>query len=813
MSSNPSARRAANAIMVAAVASLWPTTLAAQAVRGVVVDQGGTPVPGVIVTLLDSVGSTAARALTDERGEFRVGTRRPGAYRLSTLRIGFRPVSSELFTLGAGEDATRRVAVSVVPFSLSAVRVSGRSECSAAGDPNTATFAVWEQARAALTATHLTAGSRAIMATTVAYERTLDASGRRVVTQDARVRSDYVTQPWRSISPDSARRVGFIVIDRDGSTTYYAPGLQVLLSDTFLEDHCFRLARSRDAARLGIAFEPTEARRAARTVARIRGTLWLDRASSELRSVEFRYMNTASAAEEHAGGSMDFARMKNGAWVISRWAIRMPALEYRVRTREVGGTDTTVSEIHVAGGELAMARRGNDTLWARPALVVMGIVRDSTSGAPAAGARVTLAGTQLTGTADARGRFSIAGVLPGQYTLEVRTASLDSAGASFPAPFAITDSASAEVELRVPSAAQMIAAFCGGKRLDDPGIVIGTVAMLGDSVPPRGVKVIAEWREKRLWTNAGRNSAGVDEQTRWLEVRADARGGFRLCGVPTGTALTLRAEHDSAAVASPATVRIDPAGRFARAELLLDRATTRGAALTGLVVDSAQRPIADAEVALPDLPKGALTNDRGAFRVDDIPPGPHRVTVRRLGYGPLDTTVNFRANQTVDRRIHLTRVVALDSVSVVAQHYVIPSFEEHRRIGLGKFWTRDGLKPQEGRAMSEILSQTAGVNLVRGTGSYAWIQSTRMPPSLSGIGVYSPTDAEALAGMKPGCYSRVYVDNVLMNPGDPAEPFNVNTLPPNMIEAMEWYAGPSEIPFKYNKLNTACGVLVIWTRR
>ncbi len=797
-----------------ATSLITPQRAAGQTVRGVVTSDAGSPIPGVVVSLLDSMTATMARALTDDRGEFRLTARHPGTYRLSTLRVGFRPTSSERFTLGAGEEVSRRLTVSAVPVALSAVRVSGRSACSAPGDSTAATFAAWEQARGALAATQLTAGSRAIMATTVAYERTLDPSGRRVVDQTATAHSDYVRNPWRSISPDSARRVGFIVTDRDGATTYYAPGLQVLLSDMFLEDHCFRLARSRDVSRLGIAFEPTRARRGDRNVARIRGTLWLDRASSELRSLEFRYVNASTAQQEHAGGDMEFTRMKNGTWVISRWGIRMPALEYRVRSQALGGTDTTVSEIRVAGGELALALQGRDTLWARPPLVIAGTVVDSASGAPGAGTRVTIAGTQLTTTADGRGRFKLAGALPGQYTLDVRTPSLDSVGVSYPVPLTLTDSASGVIEVRVPSASQVVAAFCGTRRLNAPGIVIGSVAMRGDSVPPRGVKVIAEWREQRLRQGAVAGTPLTDDQTHWLEARADSRGGFRLCGVPAGTALTLRAEHDSAALLAPATVRIDPASRFARAELVLDRAATRGATLTGLVVDSAQRPIADAEVALPDLPKGALSNDRGAFRVDDIPPGTHRVTVRRLGYGPLDTTVVFRANQTVDRRVHLTRVVALDSVNVIASHDSIPSFDEHRKIGLGKFWTRDDLAKYEGGALDQVLAEDPGVSLVRGiTGSYAWIRSTRKPISLFNTGEYIPERHETLLGMKPGCYARVYVDDVLMNPEDPAVPFDVNQLSPNLIEAIEWYSGVSQIPHKYSKLNTACGVLVIWTRR
>jgi hypothetical protein len=52
-----------------------------------------------------------------------------------------------------------------------------------------------------------------------------------------------------------------------------------------------------------------------------------------------------------------------------------------------------------------------------------------------------------------------------------------------------------------------------------------------------------------------------------------------------------------------------------------------------------------------------------------------------------------------------------------------------------------------------------------------------------------------------------------MNQGSAAEPFDVNSIPPETIEAIEWYAGPAQTPSEYNNLNTACGVLVIWTHR
>src|ERR1041384_3708130 len=71
--------------------------------------------------------------------------------------------------------------------------------------------------------------------------------------------------------------------------------------------------------------------------------------------------------------------------------------------------------------------------------------------------------------------------------------------------------------------------------------------------------------------------------------------------------------------------------------------------LAGFVTDSAKAPIAGAEVALPDLKRATLTDDRGRFRIDSIPFGAQRVSVKRIGYGPLETTVEFNAPQVIRR--------------------------------------------------------------------------------------------------------------------------------------------------------------------
>lgn len=706
-------------LLTAAFVTLGAAPMArAQTVAGVVADSAGTPVPGVVVLMLDSASNPAARALTNDRGEYRVATPRPATYRLQTLRIGFRPSTSEPIALLSGQEVTRRLVLTSIPMQLATIRVEGKSSCRAIGDA--ATVAVWEQARTALTATQITASARAVTATTLTYDRTLDAGARRVLAETASVNTQFVTQPWRSLPPQRAREVGYVTEAADGMVTYWAPGLDVLLSNQFIEDHCFRLVNASDKRRIGIAFQPTPERQNRREIAELRGTLWLDRASAELRRLEFRYVNLSAEQESAAGGAMEFVRLRNGTWAVSAWNVQMPQLELQVRTRSLGGNQVRITAVKVTGGELELAVRGtNDTLWARPPLTLAGVVVDSASGAPAAGARVRLGDAGAEVSADARGRFTIPGVLPGQYTLGVRTASLDSLSTIHQAPITFLR-ADTPIELRVPTGAQVAAALCGNRALGASGMIVGTVRVRGDSTLPRSARVVGEWLDS---TSA--DVAPASRQVRWVEARPDARGTFRVCGVPLNTAIALRAEADSMG-ATPTTVQITT-GRTARAELVLDPAVSRGAVFMGRVLmDSTQGPIAGAEITLSTATQTVVSNDAGEFRLSGVPPGQHRVLVRRLGYGPLDTTITFAPNQTVDRRIYLRRVVTLDSVTVTAERVVIASFEEHRTRGFGRFLTREQLAKQEGRMLTDVLRELEGARILQGIGNHAWLTSSRV---------------------------------------------------------------------------------------
>ncbi|HWH49981.1 MAG TPA: carboxypeptidase regulatory-like domain-containing protein [Gemmatimonadaceae bacterium] len=785
-----------------AFVAAWPAASPAQAIAGRVSDEGGQPVAGVLIQLLDSASVSVGRALSNQRGEYLIRAPSLGSFRLRTLRIGYRPTTAALFVVTGRERLIHDVMIEGLPISLDTIRVVGTTTCHITSDTALDIYEIWEQARAALTATRLTETSGGITVTTVAYERVFEGNSQHVTAARSLVRTNLAKQPWASAGVEGLRRTGYVFQDGD-STTYLAPGLDVLLSDAFLEDHCFSITESSDAHLIGVAFRPARVT----SVADIKGTLWLDRKSAELRTLEFGYTHLPAAQAAASGGTMDFARMRDGTWVIDRWGIRMPVLRTE---RWEAALESRVVEVHMAGGELALARRGSDTLWASPPLTITGVVRDSTSGVPITGGRVALGGTSLAGATDSTGRFRIAGVLPGEYALDVHTTSLDSIGAVRETPIVVT-SDSKSFDVRVPAARALATAICHDANVprsrEASGTVIGAVHRPDHA--PAAARVTAEWDEI---ATAGPAS---NKSRRTLDSRTDANGAFHLCGVPLGVAVRVGVHSDSVA-APPVEVTVPPHVGFAIVGITLERrpAVTL---FNGVVLsDTTDRPIPGADVSLPELDRATRTDDHGVFHFPDVPVGDHRVVVRRVGYAPIDQTLRFAAAAVVNKRILLERVVTLDSVVSSASASAISSFEEHRKLGLGSFITRDELAKRESSHLSEILEQIRGVQVNRGTGNHAWVARSRGSTSISAGGVL---DGDPQLGAKTACYAAVYLDGqaVYHKYGGTqvgvGHLFDVNSISPGQIEAIEYYAGPAETPPEYSGLNSTCGVLVIWTRR
>ena len=806
----------ATGVVAGLLATLSGSVASAQMVRGVIVDRDDRVLIGAVTLLLDSASRTVAQDLTNKSGEFHLRAPSDGVYRIRALRIGFRPTVTHPFNLRSDQDISQRISLDALVLMLDTVRIGGKGACRRVdADSSGLVFTVWEQARTAMTAAQLTNTRRTIRATTIDYQRVLEPNGGRIRSERSSIATQFVRQPWRSLTADSLRHIGYVVSEPGDSRIYYAPGLDVLLSAEFVADHCFRLARSSNARQIGLEFEPSPDRR---RIPEITGTLWLTRGNVELQSLEFRYANVTQETREHAGGEMRFGQLGDGGWVISEWSIRMPQLERPAATRSFRGQRLPdeglyVAEVHVTGGTVSTLLSGRDTVWSHPPITFAGVVLDSLSAKGIANSRVVLAGTRREGTSDNRGRFSIAGVPPGAYTVKVRTPSLDSINTAYEFNVVIFDSAAA-FEIRAPLAQQVAARLCGQSFSEGHGIISGRLTIAnGDSIPG-DANLFARWFVRRGNAQFGEQLPVEERRTPGTRVAED--GTFRLC-VPTNTSIDLVAGSKESESAELTGLRISPDVRYVQADLQLVRIKADHALFTGNVrVDSTQQPIANAEVSLVDLERITTTNAIGAFRLADVPPGKHRVQVRRLGYGPLEMDLLFAAGERVERRIYLQRVTALDSVLVIAPTVGrgMESFEAHRQLGLGHFLTRSDLSKAEGRSVEATLYQLPGIRFAYGHPRKLWAIGGRGARGVDSRILARGDIEDREAGSQPNCYALVYVDKARVYSGRRDEHlFDLSSIRPDQLEAVEYYAGGAQTPSEYTDLGSSCGVLVLWTRK
>jgi hypothetical protein len=104
---------------------------------------------------------------------------------------------------------------------------------------------------------------------------------------------------------------------------------------------------------VGLAFEPASDAR----VIDISGTMYLDAENSELRSLDFTYENLELPVDtRQLGGTVEFARLPSGAWIVQHWAIRVPVIIQGPPRRSSGGRDLPprriLSGIDEGGGQV-----------------------------------------------------------------------------------------------------------------------------------------------------------------------------------------------------------------------------------------------------------------------------------------------------------------------------------------------------------------------------------------------------------------------------------------------------------------------------
>lgn len=456
------------------------------------------------------------------------------------------------------------------------------------------------------------------------------------------------------------------------------------------------------------------------------------------------------------------------------------------------------------------------------AQIARGQVVDSVTGDPLAGGRVLLvdAGGRVAGrtVTDPDGLFLVRGTTAGRYRLRVEAEGYRAS--EFP-PFDLgSDQVRAYVLLVAPVAPAgdaagevdaAIARVCPEGAPRDHPVLVGLVtdAVTGEPVPDAEVRLswstVPEILRVRVDLDDAEGSAV-----------SGASGFYAVCGAPLGTRLLLHAMAGDR-LSEIVALEFDDGGvhrngRFARMatslwrqDLTLLPPERRAATVTGVVTDGAGALLAGAAVRVAGTDIQTLTNSRGAFRLEALPPGHVEIEVERAGYQSAQHRLTLAAADTVTLPRDLfqlpPQVAMLPPVTVEGRasptRRDLSDFWRRRESTPGSFITREEFeKAGNVQRTTDVLRRMRGLNIRPGYGHLDWLITTRRGSSRGSMG------AE--------CFPLVFMDRVYI--GTTAS-LNVDQqIPVVNIEAVEVHASATGLPPEFNRRGSTCGVIVFWTR-
>ena len=204
-------------------------------------------------------------------------------------------------------------------------------------------------------------------------------------------------------------------------------------------------------------------------------------------------------------------------------------------------------------------------------------------------------------------------------------------------------------------------------------------------------------------------------------------------------------------------------------------------------------PLRGAQVLIENTAMGGVTDAAGTLRLEGVPIGAWRVTVRYLGYAPETQAVELVELRPAVAGFALSlQSIPMAEVRVRASAGVRrlagAGFYHRKQHNPGAFVVRSDIEKRNPQRLSDMLRTIPGVHLA----------STRVGDDQRASMLRSVPNRR--------CPIQYFVDGVS------AMGFNIDDVAPGSIEALEIYRGASEIPPDFNRGTALCGVIVIWTR-
>ncbi len=335
----------------------------ADSLGGIAVDSAGGPMYGALVVAYDAQGKVVARAVSGRRGVFMMPMPTADSARLVVDRVGYQSPRAIMAPSGA-RPATFSLLVSSTRLRFSGDKAKQRGACGTPRDATSEVALLWNAARVVLESSQLRFGREDVVRKISQFDRVLATDGTVISNGTPRERDVTSGPPYTSLSPDSIDAAGYVVESRDNAS-YYAPDANIMLSPGFAERSCFGVVAP-TAERpdlVGLSFKPQANRDGIKDIG---GIFWFSRETLELQKMEYRYTNVPTAfVAARVGGELTFTLLPVGAWIISRWEVRMPqgeiqsqiALQHSIARER---RQVTVERVLAAIGEVRSVRIGAD---------------------------------------------------------------------------------------------------------------------------------------------------------------------------------------------------------------------------------------------------------------------------------------------------------------------------------------------------------------------------------------------------------------------------------------------------------------------
>lgn len=743
------------------------TPARAQTVSGTLTDRAtGAPIPGAVVVLEDSVGNERLFGLSDENGRFALRHAAPGTHVLRIDRPGVESIWSPPIALGAGAATDLELPLPADSVDLRGLLTGGATACHARPDGGPIAATVWAEVR------------KALLAAAVTDQAGLYHYQVRGGTREVAAGAEPPEPEWVDAHPlgevDHHWREAGFVRTVAGRRVYQPPVPPILLDPLFHERHCFRAVPDPvDAQRIGLGFRSTS-----EVPPGVDGTLWVDAATGLLLELEYDYRGQPAPA---AGGGMRFDLLDDGGWIIRSWVDWVEDAA-RARTTRSGEIVAVRPVFDVNPGETLLA----------------GVVFDSVRGRALAGAGVFLWGTDHQTETDSRGRFVFGrGVPPGEYEVSFFHESLDDWDV-IPRRVSVLLPSGGEtfVELATPSLPTLLARACG----DEGAVVAGTVRDAGSDLPIPLAQVVVDWS----------TPGGGDERRL---TRTDARGWYRVCGVPRNVGVAARAQVAEGEWSAATVAAADEDVVIHH----LSVGVTGTVRVAGRLVNAlTDEPVRGATVSLLGMERRAASDQEGHFVFEDLPPGFYEVGVLHPDHGAVSDTLTVRdvgemefelrvggAERAIgDRdRFQLEPIV----VTGAAVERSLTGFYRRRSQGFGGFLTKAEWEVWDPREVTEIIRRMPSF-VVRPNPTYDQMIDGHLDSRRYRIDVTRQSSRSAIQICPP----LVFLDGALVGN---VRDFDVDQLMVIGLAAAEAYPSPANMPPIFNVNGAECGVIALWTER